>query len=216
MSMSHEISQTRHLPIEFRCRLQSGCRWEADLTARGRIQRHGLEGFSFISVDPWELRKEFLDVPHDSKAVVEFLNRDGLETWNPGAEFWHEASFYEWQDFVRKALLLHSTKRWLRLARRSGEAGAMFTELISSIGLWCDPDDKRPLLRFAPQSPLQAILGTVLVDMLMGARFRKCGRPDCSRLFEVKWRREKFCSHRCAHTQNVREIRKAKSKRKEG
>jgi hypothetical protein len=212
MSMTRNVSQypMRSLPVQFKCRLEAGWQWEADPKLRGFIQcRRPWDGLGFASVDPWGLREEFLEVPRDTKAVVEFLNRDGMH-WNPGASFWTEADFYRWQDFIREALL-RRLESWPKLGQKFGPA--LVTELETSLLLACKSGERRPVLGFEPQSPLQAILGTVLADKLIGSRFRVCGRADCGRLFQLKRRRErKFCSHRCAHTQNMRDIRlKAKS-----
>jgi len=135
--------------------------------------------------------------------------------WNPKASFWTETDFYEWQAFIRKTLV-RDPKGWLGLAHKSGPlGGGKFNELTTALQLACDPAEKRPMLRFVPDSPLQAILGTVLADVIMAGRFRVCARQDCGRVFKLEWRREKYCSPRCAHTQSMRDSRrKAKLKKR--
>jgi len=213
--MTHNVSHvaTRSLPVHFKCRLELGWEWEAHPKLRGFIQARRHPGrLGFASVDPWRLREEFLDVPRDIDAVIEFLNRSGIH-WNPGVSFWADTDFYRWQNFIRKALF-HRLESWPKLGQKFGPA--LLTELESSLLLAYKSGERHPVLGFVPQSPLQAILGTVLADKLIGSRFRVCGRVDCGRLFQLKRRPErKFCSHRCAHTQNMRDIRGTpKSKRR--
>jgi hypothetical protein len=247
MSKPRDVQHVRNLPVSFNCWLEGGWAWVPDPHRQGLIQRRRADwyagsghldsgGFYYVSVDPWELRKEFLDVTQDLNAVVDFLNRNGMD-WYPGASSWTEADFHGWQQFIRMALL-RSPKRWVKLGRESGPAGGrMFQKLTGSLHVTCVPPEERPkglarehqehwlrlereskkrvLLRFVPSSPLQAILGTVLADVIMATRFRVCARTGCGRIFKTQWRREKYCTPRCAHTQSMRDSRRRrKSKRR--
>jgi hypothetical protein len=56
---------------------------------------------------------------------------------------------------------------------------------------------------------LSAILATIEIDHLRGAKFGVCVRSDCPNFFEITSRhKRKYCSMYCAHLESVRRTRK--------
>ena len=54
-----------------------------------------------------------------------------------------------------------------------------------------------------------AILTTIEVDHLRGAKFGACARPDCPKFFEItSHHKRKYCSQYCAHLESLRRMRK--------
>lgn len=56
---------------------------------------------------------------------------------------------------------------------------------------------------------VSAILSTIEIDHLRGAKFGVCARRDCPQFFEITSRHSrKYCSQYCAHLESVRRTRK--------
>lgn len=56
---------------------------------------------------------------------------------------------------------------------------------------------------------VSAILTTIEVDHLRGAKFGACARPDCPKFFEItSHHKRKYCSQYCAHLESLRRMRK--------
>lgn len=56
---------------------------------------------------------------------------------------------------------------------------------------------------------VSAILGTIEIDHLRGAKFGVCARHDCPKFFEITSRhKRKYCSTPCAHLESLRRMRR--------
>jgi len=70
-------------------------------------------------------------------------------------------------------------------------------------------------VRFVAGNTTYAMLLSILLDRLKGARFLLCARPDCRRLFQVtSAHRRKFCSQYCGHFESLRRLRERNSELK--
>jgi hypothetical protein len=55
----------------------------------------------------------------------------------------------------------------------------------------------------------EMLIATIHLDLLRGARFQVCKRPDCSIPFSIEARhRRKYCTWYCGHIESVRKARK--------
>lgn len=56
---------------------------------------------------------------------------------------------------------------------------------------------------------VSAILATIEIDHLRGAKFGACARTDCPKFFEItSQHKRKYCTMSCAHLESVRRMRK--------
>jgi hypothetical protein len=156
-----------------------------------------------ISVDPWKLREDFLNLPEDDRALVDFLNR---------TQYWNDRSpkttneYWSWQSLIRRALL-RRPYGWSNLVRKF----PVDQVLALRLGFAIDIEWKKGVAigQVSADSPLQAIVATVQIDRMRGVRYDTCARPDCQRLYRIKTRHSrKYCTQKCAHLENVRAIRR--------
>jgi hypothetical protein len=69
----------------------------------------------------------------------------------------------------------------------------------------------KPVLTLRPATRLEAAVLSCHLVKLAGWKFRQCA--SCGEVFQVAWRKEKFCSARCAHRDAVRNFRKRARKK---
>lgn len=175
-------------------------------------------GYGFLrtpfpaSVDPWELRRDFLSWPlddwEDFIAAVGGLGRFSRRRVN-------KKDFEQLQKLLREALLRPAHK-WAALAEaefRIQNPSFLFSEQANIVFMW---SGKTPQAFIRPQYALQAMIATIQIDKLRGAEFRVCARHDCKKPpFRVEARNKIYCSIDCAHLVAVRNSRKrARTERK--
>ena len=179
---------------------------------------------SRVQIDPWRVRDDFLTLETEAD-FLRFLNQVGL-FFHGYSDDWEEADFKGLQQVFRE-LLVRSPERWDSYFHKLRQETPEFNiplildtiEIQSKVGF---------LLRFswqgAPHSAViraigivQAILTTIHIDHLRGARFGFCARPDCQRPFEIiSKHKRKFCKQYCAHLESLRRMRKSQRRAQRG
>jgi hypothetical protein len=78
--------------------------------------------------------------------------------------------------------------------------------------LW---DRKKPYGVITTKNTLSAMLATVFIDRLRGARIGFCARPDCKKEFRVVSNHERrYCKPYCAHLESLRRLRARRKRRR--
>ncbi len=156
--------------------------------------------------DPWQLRGDFLSWPPEHwEGFVHMAGDFGTFRISNN-------DFVEWQLLLRSALPLHPME-WKKLESRFGQkkVGKLFEPLPISFA-W---DAKVPTARIRTKKVLTAIIATIQLDVLRGAKFKVCARTDCPNPpFRVEVRHKIYCSHECAHLVAVRNSRERVAKNK--
>lgn len=168
--------------------------------------------------DPWQMRREFLELENTSRALASFLTKWG--DWNVGLlhevskpflappagldevplpmpsyvrpeTLWHE------QEFFRNALT-QKPARWL----------AQHAKLPSPHSI-----NGAPYFGLTDSFCTSAIQTTITLDHLREVEYRICARDDCARPFQVQSAHgQTYCTQGCAHAVNMRRRRQAERK----
>jgi hypothetical protein len=155
-------------------------------------------------IDAWELRRRFLAVKNDSRAVLDFLNQTH---WH-GGRIRNVENFMQWQEVIREAVVgSHDSSKKL-----SGAFDLPTSTLFSDVDARIKWSHARPFGQIDAESSFTAIIDTIKLDKMMGLRYDVCKRPDCLAPYRVTSRhRRSYCGPYCAHLENVRRGRKQKS-----
>jgi len=159
--------------------------------------------------DPWELRDQFLTcVPEECEGFVERTGAFGLAQFSKN-------DFVEWQNLVREALLRDPWK-WRELKSQFDRTKVRRLFEPQQITFAWDAA-MAPSAKILTTDTLAAVIATLQVDVLRGAKFKVCARTDCvNPPFRVEAHRNKiYCSTECGHLVAVRNSRArvAKTKR---
>jgi hypothetical protein len=158
-----------------------------------------LSDFDIAGEAVWALRADFLTAQSPT-AMLTFLCRTGPFS---GRKEWPQSDLCGWQQIIRK-LMTRSRRRWSALALSDYAKEVIHRSRKMTIELWRS-DGGAALVAF---NTLEALLATVHVDQLRGARFKFCARPDCRRPFDLTSRhKRKYCSDECGHLMAVRAAR---------
>jgi hypothetical protein len=110
--------------------------------------------------------------------------------------------FWKWQDLIREALLRKSVD-WKERLRSFPSYMSLEQELSEVQFLLLG---RKPKAIVQASCGIYAIMTTVELDLVSGAEFKWCARPDCPRkIFKPASRHQtKYCSYDCASavTQN--------------
>jgi hypothetical protein len=186
-------------------------------------KREAKEFFRAPTFDPWAKRNEFFRLRQgDTEALLAFLRSVGLFE-RPG--FGDEGSSASKTLLSSQDGSLHdvpyeskiSEKHiWgiRRLIQGSLNALAQHTGALHDFHVRFEPaSNGKSRLVFTTATFLDALLLTLSVDQVQGAKVRKCERPDCGISFSVTGRRKrKYCEWYCGHIESVRKQRR-KNKR---
>jgi hypothetical protein len=153
--------------------------------------------------DPWSLRSEFLG--WKLKEWQSFFVMAGAF----GTPYITRNDFQEWQQLMRKALLVPS-RDWKNL---SGEFDPeKVSRLLEEKPIRFNFDVEPATAELVGMSPLDSMIASIQLDKLQQAEFRVCARADCtSAPFEVPPRHKIYCSSECAHLAAVRADRARKA-----
>jgi hypothetical protein len=173
--------------------------------------------------DPWEKRREFLCLDQaDTGALLAFLQTVGL--------FERDRAGIASESAVATAPdgLIHQTKysseirvksiwAWRRAIENS------LSNLKEHSGSYSDFPARFATIKDEPHviittlTFLDSMALTLSVDRALGAKVRKCARPDCRTMFSVLSKhKRKFCCWECGHLEAVRrQRRKVRKARKE-
>jgi hypothetical protein len=157
-------------------------------------------------LDAWEVRESFFSIPSDPLALKLFLEWTGKFSPRPfqGQDI-RLSDIWGWRELLQQALARpdcqkleakFDTRKVRRLASYDFSLSVSLREKAPSAVIWTD-------------TTLDAMISTVQVDILQGAKFRWCARPDCKvKIFRVTSAHErKYCSYDCAHLQSIRKKR---------
>jgi hypothetical protein len=168
-----------------------------------------------VELDPWEIRKEFLALPHDDRdALRNFLHKTGAFCWINYRPL-EESELWQFQAAIRQQILRrtvseHRTKTATELEasiHNRIQAHVMKTD----VGL----EDGTVVGEVEAPNTFDAMLSTIFIDRLRKLRFKVCARPDCAAIYELTSRhKRKYCSYDCAHVMTVRQSRKGTKKKK--
>jgi len=208
-NMSHNIS----LPISF-----MPLTWkQADLTPVSK--REFFEGpgsttlrYRFVEkegkcdrFDPWQLRDDFLGWRIEDWQAFFYM----AGGWS-GSFYVTQSDFVEWQQLLKEALV-RPAKEWKSLAREF--APEKVSRLTGPLRILFDWQGAVPVAKVVLTDSLTAIIATIQVDALRGAKFRVCARHDCkSAPFRIEARHKIYCSSDCAHLVAVRNSRERAAK----
>jgi hypothetical protein len=183
-----------------------------------------------IKRDAWALREELMELKTE-QGFLDFLNKVGRFTMG----FIEQRDAWTLQDMTGCQRML------TELARRSPETWSAYADGLSQkdsivpwrIGFafqlrkshlvqfrWKGSSDDawlgaRNIALIETTDALSAILATIEVDHLRGAKFGACARPDCPRFFEIESKhKRKYCGQYCAHLESVRRTREKQRKAK--
>lgn len=177
--------------------------------------------------DAWNRREVFMGLKTEQE-FLSFLNSSGRFSPLDKAE-----RTYGWQmrDFLGCQKLLaelakHSPESWKEYASdalrsrkapvssgmlRAMDLGASYTLQFN----WRQTEkmkwkDARFIAVISTRDTLSAMLATIEIDHLRGAKFDICARRDCGRFYEItSHHKRKYCGHACAHLAGMRKRRRA-------
>jgi hypothetical protein len=185
----------------------------------------GHEFFRATSFDPWEKRAEFFRLEQgNTDALLIFLRSIGLferprimDDESPVTKtllsaqdgLLHEAPYVsqisEEHIWAVRRAMRGSLKA---LEQHSGEYDDFQVRFLRSTG-------GKSRLVLTTSTFFDALLLTLSVDQLQGAKVRKCARPDCGVLFSTTGgHKRKYCAWYCGHIESVRRSRREIRKRK--
>lgn len=161
------------------------------------------------------LRGEFFQVT-DNDSVLAFLNRTGVFSRDDESRRWTIEDIFRFQRALRYLLEIHPSK-WRYgamfggLAKRDDLSKRRVLEEILRYNtckasfLWTSQGHQM-ILR--ADSTLAALVASVLVDHLAGAKFAFCQRATCGKQFPITSGHErKYCSLKCGHAEASRMYR---------
>jgi hypothetical protein len=171
----------------------------------------------WVKIDPWRARDEFLRLPHDTKALRDFLAQNG--TWSEDPDNWPYTDrdhpiivdrelavvfprlVWDEQRAIRQALG-GSAKSWFSTASR-----------LREFELSLRPEF--PHFIHVDQYCQDAIRNSITFDFLRGIKFGIRKRWDCAMPFEVAHKGKMYRSQYCGHLVPLRKKR-AMDKPKKG
>jgi len=175
-------------------------------------------------LDPWSVRKEFLELKHDQRAKLEeFLKSTVSFCWIDDYRPLSEREIWEIQWILQQELL---NRRATKPASPSDPWSRSFADTIRArighygLDLLVQLQDGEFVGLMRESTALDAILCSIVVDRVRKFRFKICARSECGAIYELTSRhRRMYCSYRCAHLIAVRSgrrrLKRASSKRKD-
>ena len=163
-------------------------------------------------LDPWSVRKEFLELKRDQRANLEqFLKSTGAFCWINDYRPLSEEEIWVIQGILQKELL---TPRAADPARSLDPWSWSFADTIRKrisayeLNAVIRLQDGELVGLMQESTTLDAILCTIVVDRVRKFRFKICARSECGKIYELTSRhRRKYCSFACAHLVAVRSSR---------
>jgi hypothetical protein len=182
------------------------CTWRAGtklLEDTGGIQTE-------VSLDAWKVRDEFLNL-RTEEGFLSFLNRTGRFTARFGKGTWSYTDFLQWQRTFREFLNVRPPRWGAWLSSLPNHRDLFMNAVRQHVDFriqfhWRSRQHAAIILA---EDSLTAILASIYVDHMRGARYSFCSRPDCRKPYEVVTKhKRKYCNQYCAHLESVRRMRK--------
>jgi hypothetical protein len=205
MSHQHNVIAAP-LSVEFR---PTAAKWKL----RASVEDAGLAVFdgkphfgkTGKAKDAWRIREEFLAI-HDCAHLREFLDQTGY--FHLSLDVFSRLT--EWQGLISK-LMVTPPEKWARLKETLNwkQRLAFSKEAPSVLFRW---KDEKPSLAIWAAFTLNAMVASIQVDHLRGAKFAFCQRTDCGNIYSIESsHRRMYCSYECGHLVAVRRARAAKT-----
>jgi|SRR5579859_2959259 len=155
-------------------------------------------------LDGWSIRDRFLRLRRNQSDLLKFLRWAGRFQNVALTSSYEMSVFWKWQDLFREALLQKNVD-WKKGFRSFPTL--FLEERLSGVQFWLEGKRSKVIVQAA--CGLYAIGATVELDLVSGAEFKRCARPDCpKKIFKPASRHQtKYCSHDCAHLQSIRNSR---------
>lgn len=198
-------------------------RWKIVDSANGRLLvqqkvlgKEGLFGFG-EPIDPWQVRKEFLEL-RTEPGLLKFLNRygkwDDLDTPETVNDFWElQLAFQQLQDFPPHRRRIVQQLGWKRRFTCS-----LHWEGTPVGSEDCERRERRraavALWRVECRTIMDALIGSIQIDLVRGVKDRTCRRSDCRRRFVPRTKRQEYCTPYCSHLVSVRRNRRVSNAKK--
>jgi hypothetical protein len=155
-------------------------------------------------LDGWTIRDRFLSLRRNESDLLKFLRWAGRFPPVYLAKDYEVSAFWKWQGIFLEALL----QKNIDWKKGFGSFPYLFLEQrLSDIQFLLVGRSPKAVVR--PLCGLYAIGTTIELDLVSGAEFKWCARPDCpKKIFQPASRRQKkYCSYDCAHLQSIRNAR---------
>jgi hypothetical protein len=155
--------------------------------------------------DAWSVRHEFFGLNLDDfEGFVHFTGKFE-RLLRAGESCAGTEDLEEWRRLFRKLMTLPMS-RWPSL---EGKFNAYkLNKALGPLGLQFQWQKRAPVAIVAVNETADAIIASIVIDHLQGAKWRQCARSDCQRMFKLGVRPErKYCRPDCAHLEVVRRSR---------
>jgi len=199
------------------------CTWNVgkDGVFRAHISpSHSAQGFDVAGAanmtfpDAWSVRADFLEL-RDENDCLRFLIGTGLFFRDGASEAGQPIGLDHvrmWQrtlvGFLRRRPPVWESK--LELVEPNAREIVRMVHLHRHCTVELGPGRAA---QFIARETFTAILATIHLDHLRGARFHLCARPDCGRPYEVESRhKRRYCTQYCASLESLRRVRKGELK----
>lgn len=206
----------------------SPCIWEIEPEKRrrakvgrkacpaGRFIEHDKDFLEEEYLDAWKVRNQFFGLKSEEQ-FLSFLNRTGYFSLQVGKGLWGYQEFLQWQSLLREFLKRRPPTwgKWLDGLSHRKELYVTAVRIHVDFKVQFHWKGKQHTALILAKDTLTAMLATVYIDHLRGARFRFCARPDCRKPYEVTTRhKRKYCRMYCGHLESLRRSRARGRKRK--
>jgi hypothetical protein len=161
-------------------------------------------------LNAWTTRDEFLALAGPAE-VLAFLARTGV--FYSDAEAWTFDEIGEFQRVIQRLLAVPPNEWRLSMFRSQRVLTAMLNRAKYRVEFSWAGDSHAAAV--GATSTLEALLATIHIDQLRGARFAFCARTACGKQFEIKSAHgQKYCSLECASAESSRKYRERRARRR--
>lgn len=169
------------------------------------------------AVNAWRLRREFLQL-RTERSMLKFLNRYGR--WDDSNIPKTVTDLWELQEEFRH--LRNSPIPLRRVAQRLGWNRKFTCSLHWKYESAGPPrhDGSRRIPRATAlwtvecRTIMDALIGSIQIDLVRGVKDRECKRRDCRLLFLPQTKRQEYCTQQCSHLVSVRKNRRISKAKK--
>jgi hypothetical protein len=131
---------------------------------------------------------------------------DAFRCWQKVFRHMLKRSPEKWNDYMQRLRVPgFDTRLMMRALNEASEFRVLFR--------W---RRKRQAAALMANDVVTAIFATIYVDLLRGAKYGFCARPDCNKPFEIEsGHRRLYCKMYCAHLEGLRRMRAKQKKLKQ-
>ncbi len=146
--------------------------------------------------DAWSVRSTFLEL-RDEHDFLAFLNQTGLffrDGTYDGNQSWRLTDFAVWQRTLT-GFLRRRPEVWEKRLDLVEPNGAEIMRAVRLHRSFAVELGEGRSAQFVARSTFSAILVSIYLDHLRGARFRLCARPDCRKPYEIESNHQRTVLH---------------------